>query len=539
MSDEIKKILQLKKSELAKAVLQLKGKPLDLEEYKPFEMIYNVSPPEVTAVAGRQLGKSASMGGMTIIEAILRPYFNTIYLAPLAQQASRFSSAYLDPFLYSPIIRKHYMDTSTKKNVFEKSLNNGSRIYVAYAETEQDADRVRGASGDQLLLDEIQDMSMEAIPILRETLAASDYGFVRYMGTAKTENNTLEINWRRSNMMQWVIRCTHCAKYTIPIDFEICMKIMDNPEGPGCVHCGKVINMKTGVWMAGRPQEKNHLGFHLPQIIIPARNTPKKWRELRDKVLNGGYSMQKVCNEVFGIASGVGGRILTMKEAMACCDPQRTQWDTKFPHDDRHIVCTVLGVDWSTTGSTKSYTIISVLGYDFTGKCYLLYSQKLDGIDILDQVRRVEELYTQFNCTMIGSDRGVGVLQGQMMKRHLGEDRVNMVNYVSAKHTLRWDKDGQFFSADRTTNMDTMFLKAKMGADRFSSPAWSLTGDFWQDALNIFEEESHTGKRLYRKDEDLCDDWFHSIVFANIAHMVVKEEFVYQDEPAQDDIYNF
>lgn len=532
-------LLHLKKSQLARAVLQLKGQPLNLEEYKPFEMIYDISPPEMLIKAGRQIGKSVSLGGMLVAEGIIRPYFNSIYIAPLSQQASRFSSAYLDPFLNSPIIRKHYKDSTTLKNVFEKSLNNGSRIYLSYAETEQDADRVRGASGDQLLLDEIQDISMEAIPILRETLAASDHAFVRYTGTAKTENNTLEINWRRSNMLEWVVKCPHCSKYTIPTDFEICMKIMQNPDGPGCVHCGRIIDMKTGKWMAARPQEKYMIGCHMPQFIIPARNKPKKWRELRDKVLNGGYSMQKVSNEVFGLASGVGGRILSMKEAMACCDPNRTEWDTKFPHDDRHIVCTVLGVDWSTTGSTKSYTIISVLGYDFTGKAYLLYSQKLDGIDILDQVRRVEQLYEQFECTMIGSDRGVGVLQGQMMKRHLGEDRVNMINYVSAKHTLRWDKDGQFFSADRTTNMDTMFLKAKYGKQNFETPSWILTGDFWQDALNIFEEESHTGKRLYRKDEDLCDDWFHSIVFANIAYMVVKEEFIYQDEAPKDDIYDF
>jgi hypothetical protein len=63
--------------------------------------------------------------------------------------------------------------------------------------------------------------------------------------------------------------------------------------------------------------------------------------------------------------------------------------------------------------------------------------------------------------------------------------------------------------------------------------------EFWQDALNIFEEESVTGRRLYKKDEDLCDDWFHSVVFANIAYMVLKGEFTTVDEIKENNVFDF
>ena len=529
-------LVHLKKSQLARAILQLKGKPLDLEGYKPFEMIYDTSPPESLIKAGRQIGKSVSLGGMTIAESIVRSYFNTLYIAPLSSQTSRFSSAYLDPFLNSPIVRKHFLDSSSKKNVFEKSLNNGSRIYLSYAESEQDADRVRGASADQMFLDEIQDISQEAIPILKETLSASDFAFVRYTGTAKTENNTLEINWRRSNGLEWVVKCDHCGKHSVPNDFENCMKIMANPEGPGCVHCGAVIDMKKGVWIAAKPHIKDFYGFHLPQFTMAARCAPKKWKELRAKAFGTeggrGYSTTKLSNEVFGLASGVGGRILSQKEAMACCNPEKLTFDMEFPMDGRGINCTVLGVDWSVSGSTKSYTVITILGYDFNGKCYLLFTERLNGVDILEQVKRVEFLYNKYKCTMIGSDRGVGVLQGQLMKQDLGDDRVNMINYVAAKAQLRWDKLGLYWAADRTMNMDTAILKAKMGRDRFETPSWSIMAEFWQDALNVFEEETSAGRRVYRKDEDLTDDWLHSVTFANIAMMIVRGEFTYTEEEA-------
>lgn len=528
------KVIALKPSDFAKAVLQLKGRPLDLEEYMPFKLIYDISPPELVIKAGRQVGKSVSLGGSIVANSVIRPYFNTLYVAPLSGQTSRFSSTYIDPFLNSPLVKKHYLDSTSKKNVFEKSLNNGSRIFLSYAETEQDADRIRGASSDLCLVDEVQDVSMEALPILYETMAASDFSFKRLTGTAKTENNTLEHSWKRSNMLEWVVKCSHCGKHTIPSEFEVCLKIMSNPDGPGCYHCGGILDMKTGRWIAAKPHIKDVCGFHIPQFIIPARTRVKKWKELRAKSFgsegNKGYSAQKLANEVFGLASGVGGRILTLKEAMACCNIEKTKFDTGFPMDSRGIHLTTVGVDWSTSGSTKSYTVITVLGYDYSGKCYVLYSQRLDGVDILEQVARVEQLYQIFKCSMVGSDRGVGVLQGQMMKQHLGEDKVVMVNYVAAKNALRWDRTADYYSADRTMSIDTVVIKAKIGPTKFETPCWTLMAEFWDDALNVYEEESQSGRRLYRKDEDLCDDWLHSVVFANVAASVVKGEFVFVDE---------
>lgn len=520
---------KLTNSQLASALLKVKGKKIDMNGYLPFKSIYDYSPPHVTLKSSRQTGKSLSIAGMIVTNSILRPHFGSLMISPLAQQTSRFSSTYLDPFLNEPVLKKHFMDTSSKKNVFYKSLSNGSYIILGYADTSDAADRVRGASVDLLLLDEVQDISLDALPILRETLTASEYAFTRYCGTAKTENNTLEHQWKLSNQLEWVVKCHGCGRHAIPVDFEACLKIVTaNPNGPGCPHCGHIINMNEGRWLAAKPNTKDHFGFHIPAFCMPVRNRPKKWVEILDKVKN--YPTQKLSNEVFGLASGVGGRILSLKEAMACCNGSKTEWDTEFPRDSRNIVMTTIGVDWSVSGSTKSYTVINVLGYDSRGKMYVLYSQRLDGVDILEQVARVEQLYYQYQASMIGSDRGVGVLQGQILKQHLGDDKVVMVNYVAAKAPLRFDKQGNYYSADRTMNVDTVIIKAKIGIEKFETPCWNLMADFWQDALNMFEEETQSGRRVYRKDDDLCDDWCHSVVFGNVAAQVLRGEFTTVDE---------
>lgn len=518
-------------SKFAKATLTLKGRPLDLSEYKPFEVVYDVSPSTLTAMCGRQIGKSVSLAASIISNSVLRHHFSTLFVSPLSQQTSRFSSQYLEPFTASRIIKSHFIDSSSKRNVFSRTFNNGSAITLGYAETEQDADRIRGVFADAFYYDEAQDASLEALPVLEETLSASEFSFRRYTGTAKGEANTLTVLYNRSNKMEWVVKCPHCGKYAIPNEFNTCLRIVTlNPLGPACPSCGGLIDMKSGKWMAGRPSEKNHIGVHIPQFCIPARTVPKKWRELVAKALN--YDHVRLSNEVFGLPVGAGGRPLSLGQVKAVCNPSRTSFDVGFPMDSRNITHTVLGVDWSVTGSSKSYTVLTVLGFDFLGKAYILYTQKLDGIDILAQVRRVLNVYAQFNCTHLASDRGVGVLQGQLMKSSIGPEQVSMVNYVAAKTNLRYDKQGDFFAADRTLAIDVAVIKVKMGMAKIESPCWELMEHFWEDALHVYEEESISGRRLYRKDEDSPDDFLHSLVFAFIAGMIMRGEFVYQDAEA-------
>jgi hypothetical protein len=535
----------IRPSKFAQAILKLKGKALDLDDYKPFEVVYDLSPQILTAMCGRQIGKSVSLASAIISNSIIRSHFGTLFVSPLAQQTSRFSSQYLEPFINSPIVTSHFINSSSKKNVFLRTFNNGSSVTLAYAETEQDADRVRGVSADQMYFDEAQDASLEAIPILEETLSASAYSYRRFTGTAKGEANTLTVLFKRSNMMEWVVKCGSCGKHSIPNDFDNCLKILTtNKEGPGCVHCGALLDMKKGQWLAGKPSIKDHIGVHIPQFCIPARTKPNpisgkdNWGELVSKATR--YDTIKLSNEVFGLPVGSGGRPLSLRQVMAVCNSSVREFSIGFPKDSRNILYTVIGVDWSVTGSSKSYTVLTVLGFDFHGKAYLLYAQKLEGIDILDQVERVMQMFNLFECSHIASDRGVGVLQGQLMKRALGDDKVSMINYVAAKTNLRFDREGNYFAADRTLAIDIAVIKVKMGIAKIECPCWDIMEKFWQDALHIYEEESLTGRRLYRKDEDSPDDFLHSLVFALIAQMILNGEFVYQDRGAVvDDRFSF
>lgn len=522
------KLVNLTTSELARSILEFKGKRFSLAGYKPLEMIYDTDASMTTLKCCRQIGKSVSIAAILTAKSIARPYFNSVYIAPLAIQSSRFSKLYLGPFADSPLVNKYFKDTRNASNVFLKEFNNGSKIFLSYAQTEQDSDRVRGLALDAMSFDEVQDCAIEALPVLYETLAASPYAFKRHYGTAKSTLNTLEVLFNRGSGCEWAIKCTHCNRWNIPDNLETCLAMCKGPDGPICSHCSGRIDVTTGRWVAARPNQKDHLSFHIPRHVLEARIAPKMWRELHNAIKT--YTPTKLANEVFGLAAGVAGRILSQREAMLCCNPAKTEFDAGWPQDSRAITSVVLGVDWSITAGVNSYTVITILGYDFMGKCYVLHSERLNGIDILDQVRRVEQLAIMWNVSMVGSDRGVGQLQYELLKNSLGPHRVIPIQYCAAKKMLRYDTAGAYLAADRSQIMDLVFLKMKLGRDKFETPSWERMTEFWPDALSIFEEESLSGRRLYRKDDGACDDWFHSVVFGHTAWMVVTGQFELLDQ---------
>lgn len=521
------KAVKVSTSQLAKALLILKGNPLDLKDYLPMTEIYDCDPDSLTVKASRQIGKTAGLGAVLTLKAVAIPFSTSIYIAPLSTQSSRFSTSYLDPYLNSPLVKKYFRDTGSKKNVFEKTLNNGSVIYLSYAETAQDADRVRGIPGDIVYYDEVQDIQFDTLGIINEALSASKLGFKKHFGTAKTEHNTLEVLFKKSNGLEWCIKCTHCGKWNIPDNHDTCLRICAGKNGPICSHCGGAIDVRTGRWIAARPSEKKHYGFHVPRFIIPERCTPKHWSDIHTKIET--YKPSLLDNEVFGLASGIAGRILSQREAMECCS-SRTSFDEGWPNDERSIVCTVLGVDWSVTAGEASYTVISVLGYDYNGKCYVLYSERLNGVDILDQVRRVEYLALRYRVQFVGSDRGCGQLQFELLRNSLGADKIMPIQYCAAKQAVRFDRQGGFLAADRSQVMDMVFLKMKLGRSKFETPNWDLTSHFWTDALAIYEEETLAGRRVFRKDEGQTDDWFHSVVFGHVAWMIHSGQIDIRDE---------
>lgn len=541
----IKKVTA-KGSQLAEALLSFKGNRVQFGRmYEPQRLLYDLYPQSLTIKAGRQVGKSLGLAGRIVTGSIAQKYFTSLFIAPSQIQTKRWSSGYLDTFRESPYVAKHFIKHSDPSNVFEKTFTNKSKVYLSYGQTSADMDRVRGLTADLLCLDEVQDIQLTSIPVVKEILNTSDWGYTMYTGTSKSTAGTLESLWLDSNQMEFCQKCHKCGKWVIPNNSSLMREMMVNPDHLVCPYCHKKFSFFGGQWVATRNEMSKgpgaKFGLHMPQMVFGANNKPRQWADMYDKVqssLTGSlYTPELIDNEVFGLATDLGSTSLSIREVQACCLPDYTEWAKPDKSNVapsvlpliNQIHSTVLGVDWSVSGSVGSHTVITVLGVDHSGRMTLLFAKKLVSGSILEQVDEVLATARAYNCKMIGSDRGVGVLQGELMQQQYGATKVIMCNYVSASRRLRWDSAGNFLAADRTGAMDDMMHKIRLGPDRFISPKWAFTEGLWGDALSIFEEETTIGKRVYRKQPSIPDDFFHSLVFANLAYKYLTGEHRHLD----------
>lgn len=533
--------VRAKGSEFAEAILDFKGSKVEFEpSYEPQRLIYDMYAGFFVLKAGRQVGKSLGLGGRINIGSISQPWFTSLYISPSQIQTKRFSTGYLDIFRDSKYINGHFVNPKDPGNVFHKSYKNKSQVYLSYAQTGADADRVRGLTADLLCIDEVQDVSMDIIPVIAEILNTSDFGYQMFAGTSKSTANTLEQLWQQTNMMEFVKKCECCGKWVIPDNFDICMRMCADPKGLTCPYCQKPFSFLGGQWVATKPSEIRQ-GVHLPQMIFGANCTPKKWARMHQKIEASKkgilYTPNTIANEIFGLATDLGATSLSLGECKACSDNSWTEWpNTDGSNVPDHlkprlnsIQSVVLGVDWSVSGSESSMTVYTVIGIDGTGGMAVLETAKLQDAKITDQVDIVCEIARKWQVDIVASDRGVGVLQAELMAEKLGADKVIMCQYVSSNTRLTWNEQGGFLAADRTRAIDNVMMKIRRGPDRFLTPSWALTEGYWEDALSLYEEETRIGKRLYVKDPAIPDDWIHSVVFANLGYQYINGDYTFTE----------
>jgi len=162
---------------------------------------------------GRQVGKSTVGSAHGVITCTSIPYFRTLYVTPLFEQVRRLSNNYVRPFVEQSPIRNLWIGNSTENSVLQRSFRNYSMMQFSFASL--DADRVRGVRADKIVIDEVQDIDQDHIPIIKETMSASPWALSQFSGTPKTPENTIEGLWLMSSQAEWCIPCRNCKKLNV------------------------------------------------------------------------------------------------------------------------------------------------------------------------------------------------------------------------------------------------------------------------------------------------------------------------------------
>jgi hypothetical protein len=404
----------------------------------------------------------------------------------------------------------------TKDNVLFKKFVTRSEITLRYAFLH--ADRVRGIFADMLLLDEIQDILTEVIPVIEEALSHSEYKIFRYSGTPKSLDNTISYYWENwSTQNEWVIPCDHCGGG----DYRYWNIVGEANVGPKfliCDRCSKRIHPdhEDAQWASMNPNPAVKIpyeGYRIPQPIAAWID----WDELLDKKTR--YSRAQYYNEVLGLGYDSGDRPLTKADIRACCRTDLTMYPPLKPRDSDDVY---MGIDWGTAETETSFTVVC-LGKYVGGRFTYFYWKRFEGEDA-DQERMISiilGLIKKYKVKIVGADYGGGFQNNDTLIRKIGIKRLAKYQYAGGNDKLRYNDGLRRFLVNRTeVLMD--YINAIRRGDEFVFPNWAeFEHPFADDMVNIFKEYNESRRcDVLNKVPGTADDSLHAGLYCLLASMI-------------------
>jgi hypothetical protein len=147
--------------------------PFSFDGRRYLRLPYDTPAKRTLYKCGRQVEKSTLLGNKCLAYVCVINAFNVLYVSPTNQQTKTFSQDRLkEPIETSPVL-KSWTTTKLSDNIFQKKFVNRSQITLRYAY--HNADRTRGIPADMVLIDEIQDVITDNIPVVEQCASHSPF----------------------------------------------------------------------------------------------------------------------------------------------------------------------------------------------------------------------------------------------------------------------------------------------------------------------------------------------------------------------------
>lgn len=499
--------------------------PFSFDGRKYLRLPYDTPSKRTLYKCGRQVEKSTLLGNKTLSYCCIINAFNVLYVSPTNQQTKTFSQDRLKEPIETSDVLKAWTTSKLSDNVFQKKFINRSQVTLRYAY--HNADRTRGIPADMVLLDELQDIITENIPVIEQCASHSPFKIFIYSGTPKSFDNSIEYYWTKySTQNEWVVPCDHHGVPTDPSTWywNILGEQNIGKKGLICAKCGEIIHpmREESRWAMMNASVKEKLtepyeGFRIPQLMVPWL----KWSEILDSYTT--YSRPKFFNEVLGEAYDSGTRPLTRQDVMDNCDPELLMTAEGMQALKSKMsggMDIFAGIDWGTGENT--FSVIS-LGTYVNGRFTIFYVHRFEGQEMEPpvQLELIGELIRRWDVKLIGVDYGGGFDRNDALARMFSKNRIVKYQYSNPGQKVKWEEKLHRFLVHRTEVMTDIFTAIKR-RDFFRFPRWEQFEDpFGKDLLNIFSEYNEQLRQIqYSKTPDATDDTFHSILLCTLASML-------------------
>ena len=500
-----------------------------LDNFPMMRQIYDHMPQRMLLKCSRKTLKSTIFSNFITLNMLRWNYYKMMYLGPLEATAKYFSSNYVSARFDSPKIKKLTSGKFEKNDIFEKILaTTKSSCLFKYAS--DDASRLRGPALDHVFADEIAEISYDQIPIALEVLALSKFKRETYAGTPLSYDNTIHTLWRSCNQLEWAMKCG-CGHWNTLTEGNNPMKMI-RPEGFSCSKCSKVLNTRNGEWVSFNPKEKDFVGYHLAQPLLPHFNEdPKEWKTVYNKITNGMYSPTKVFNEVFGLAYDIASKPISQEELMRVCtlgpmyNDDKKQLKVLKEHRHRYTMYGS-GTDWGVSNVTsRTVSVSCALRED--GIIEVFFAKIYKSFDYRDHIKEIAGVIKGVDA-YFSADSGPSPDRGIELCQLVGSPKGSLVQYTASNFIQRFHAPAGAYDWRQTRwqlhRSDTLTYLIKMiKQGKILFPCWEDMSELMQDILNVFIEvkEGQLRQELrYDHKPSNPDDFIHALNYAVCTLMV-------------------
>lgn len=516
---------QVLPSVFAESIYKLDGKPFRLTNRHYLKPIYNGQIEEGMIMSGRQVEKSTTNSTHLANHTLLMENFKGLYFAPLTSQVKEFSNERLGKlYEYSQedVIKSQFKDKSDSEAVFMKTIKRtNATVYLKHCYGL--GDNIRGITVNGIWGDEIQDIHIDALPVIKECQAhaleaGSRNRVTWYTGTPKTFSNTIQQKWDQSTQSEWVIKCNHCNHRQI-----LGVKNL-SPKAFLCRKCRMEISKEriiNGLWIELSPGRKLK-GFRISQLMVPWISASDIW----DKYTT--YSADKFHNEVLGRSYENASKPFT---ALALAQISNNKLD--FYNRAEGIFANskiYMGIDWGT--GEKSFTVVKICSRNKEGKFQLLYLKRYAVGDELDpkyQMKDICNLICIFKVRKCVVDWGFGYDRYKELQRIFGTQRVTACYYSFNQRVKKnYDAEQCRWIVNRTQVMQE-YINSVSDQEvlwpglRKNEYTWLFDHHLAEQAEYRKSISGRSEDLMYTHPEGQPDDGVHAGVYVRLAEEIDNE----------------
>lgn len=181
------------------------------------------------------------------------------------------------------------------------------------------------------------------------------------------------------------------------------------------------------------------------------------------------------------------------------------------------------GIDWSGGGTNgTSRTVLWIWGWvPLEQKLRTLYYKIYPGNNAVADVEDIVQHCSAYNVGMIVGDAGEGALPNSTMKSRFGQHRVSMVQYGANPVPCKWNGLDRYL-CDRTTLIDNYLMLLKRKGAQY--PPYEQMKEPIKDILNVYEEVTTSGRKVWRHSPSLPDDALHAQIFGWFAFKLMMTD---------------